>query len=93
MVFCPTRYDVEVVAANIECPVAAFFAGDDTLPGATPADARALKDGLTKNAKVRLCTQFMFCFFDLTVLRVVLPPMGRQDRHRSHISQGGSYSV
>lgn len=52
VVFYPTRYDVEAVAASIRCPVAAFFAGEDVLPGATPADARALKDALSKNDEV-----------------------------------------
>lgn len=52
MAFYPTRYDVEDVAARIECPVAVFFAGDDLLAGATPGDARALKDALLRNEKV-----------------------------------------
>lgn len=50
--FYPTRYDIEYVAANIVCPVAAFFARNDELPGATVDDACALREGLLNNDKV-----------------------------------------
>lgn len=50
--FYPTRYNIQQVAANIVCPVAVFFAENDVLPGATPTDACALREGLLKNKEV-----------------------------------------
>lgn len=55
VVFYPTRYDVDMVASSVACPVAAFFAEHDALPGATVEDARSLLDGLLINEKVRFC--------------------------------------
>lgn len=52
VVFYPTRYDVDEVAPRIACPVAAFFAEHDVLPGATVEDAQALRETLRENENV-----------------------------------------
>ena len=52
VVFYPTRYDIDSVASRIACPVAAFFAEYDVLPGATVEDAHALREKLLCNEKV-----------------------------------------
>ena len=54
--FYPTRYDPPAVAASMKLPVMALFAGEDTLSGATPQDAQALKNGLDSNAN---CPDFL----------------------------------
>ncbi|CAB1111732.1 unnamed protein product [Ectocarpus sp. CCAP 1310/34] len=51
VVFYPTRYDVSEVASRVTCPVAAFFAEHDVLPGATVEDACALREKLRDNEK------------------------------------------
>lgn len=51
--FYPTRYDVGQVASQVACPVAAFFAEYDVLPGATIDDAHDLREQLRDNEKVR----------------------------------------
>lgn len=53
VVFYPTRYDVGEVASRVSCPVAAFFAEHDVLPGATLEDAHALREKLQENENVR----------------------------------------
>ncbi|CAM9445717.1 unnamed protein product [Ectocarpus sp. 6 AP-2014] len=55
VVFYPTRYDVSEVASRVTCPVAAFFAEHDVLPGATVEDARALREQLRDNEKASEC--------------------------------------
>ncbi len=52
VVFYPTRYDVDEVVPRIACPVAAFFAEHDVLPGATVGDAQALREKLRDNDNV-----------------------------------------
>ena len=52
--FYPTRYDVGEVASQVACPVAAFFAEHDVLPGATVEDAHALREKLRDNENVRI---------------------------------------
>eukprot|EP00903_Cladosiphon_okamuranus_P009515 g9065.t1 len=52
VVFYPTRYDVDEVAPRVSCPVAAFFAEHDVLPGATVEDAHALREKLQGNENV-----------------------------------------
>lgn len=51
--FYPTRYDVGKVASQVGCPVAAFFAEYDVLPGATVDDAHDLREQLRENENVR----------------------------------------
>lgn len=41
------------VTSGIACPVAAFFAEYDVLPGATVEDARSLREKLLQNENVR----------------------------------------
>ncbi|CAM9156694.1 unnamed protein product [Hapterophycus canaliculatus] len=52
VVFYPTRYDVGAVASNLSCPVAAFFAEHDVLPGASVEDAQTLREQLGDNDNV-----------------------------------------
>lgn len=52
VVFYPTRYNVGEVASKVACPVAAFFAEHDVLPGASVKDAQALREQLRANDKV-----------------------------------------
>lgn len=53
VVFYPTRYNMDRVTSGIACPVAAFFAEYDVLPGATVEDARSLREKLLQNENVR----------------------------------------
>ena len=52
VVFYPTRYDVEKVAAELECPMVGIFAEKDDIPGATKDDAVKLQGMLAKNPNV-----------------------------------------
>ncbi|CAM9933179.1 unnamed protein product [Scytosiphon promiscuus] len=52
VVFYPTRYNVGEVASKVTCPVAAFFAEHDVLPGASVEDAQTLREQLRDNEKV-----------------------------------------
>lgn len=52
-VFYPTRYDAGTIGRTLATPLLAVFAGDDTIPGACPADARALQDALALNECAR----------------------------------------
>lgn len=64
VVFYPTRYDINKVTSTIACPVAAFFAEYDVLPGATVGDAHSLREKLLLNDQVEFSNgAFFFIIF------------------------------
>ena len=71
VVFYPTRYNIDRVASGIACPVAAFFAEYDVLPGATVDDARSLREKLLRNENVRRSMNTQQSF--LSVIAAVRP--------------------
>lgn len=90
VVFYPTRYDVGEVASQVACPVAAFFAEHDVLPGATVEDAHALREKLQENEQVRtaLLQQWLLTTEVNEGVGVAceleIPPEKREERMKCH---------